>query len=103
MIAGQGRQFVCFEHADGVDRALFRAEQFANADAQRVGESPGNGNGWIGLVAFDLREHRFGDPGGTRKVVKGQAARLAQFLERGADFGRRLRGAGGGHEIACLV
>ena len=34
---------------------------------------------------------------------KGQAARLAQFLERGADFGRRLRGAGGGHEIACLV
>jgi len=51
------------DHAYRLGVARRGAQQLVEAHTQRIGQPPCHGNGRIGLVALDLRQHRFGDAG----------------------------------------
>lgn len=86
VMAGQGRNFVRLDHADGLRLPFGRCQQFPDLHSQRIGQPPGDGDGRVGLLALDLRQHRLGDPRDPGQVFQGQAARQAQPLQGGADF-----------------
>ncbi|MCY1239070.1 hypothetical protein D9M72_518430 [compost metagenome] len=88
------------DHGDAAAGALRGAsgEEVRQVHAQRIGQAPQHRHGGVGQVAFDLRQHRLGNPGTARQFIERQPLLLAQRLQRHADGGRAigLRGLGEG-------
>ena len=56
---------------------------------ERMGEPPDRGQSRVGLIALDLRDDRFGDPGLCRKIGERKPETLAQPLDGPAKLVRQ--------------
>ncbi len=67
--------------------ALILAEEGFDGHPQALAQPPDGGQGRIGLVSFDLREHGFRHAGAVGEFLEGQAAGTALAADEGPDIG----------------
>lgn len=75
--------------ADGLDGRLGGGgfEEFGERHLEGLGDAAGDGEGGVGLVAFDLAEHGTADAGGGGELVEGPVAPFAEVTDTAAEVG----------------
>ena len=91
----EGRAVVVADDLDG-GGGSGGVDQFCEGHAEGLGDAEGDGEGGVGLFAFDLGDHRAAHAAAAGECFEGPVAFVAELAEAAADAARdHVRGAGG--------